>query len=71
MEEHMFGKSIQSSTAQPSFFHPMMAAACFRRVASTRHPNAGGAPCHIGRKYLVKAGRVIPMHKGWPSALGR
>jgi transposase-like protein len=34
----MFGKSIQSSTAEPSFFYLMMAATCFRRAASTRHP---------------------------------
>jgi hypothetical protein len=71
MEGHMFGKSIRSSTAEPSFFYLMMAATCFRRAASSRHPNVGGALRHIGRKYLVKAGRVIPTHKGSPSALRR
>jgi hypothetical protein len=64
MEGHMFGKSIQSSTAEPSFLYLMMAATCFQRTAGTGHPTAGGAPCHIGRKYLVKAGRVIPDAQG-------
>ena len=63
----MFGKSIRSSTAEPSFFYLMMAGTCFQRAASTRHPNAGGALRHPGRKYLVKADRAIPTHKGSPS----
>jgi hypothetical protein len=39
----MFGKWIQSSTAEPSFFYLMMAATCLRRATSTRHPNETGA----------------------------
>jgi hypothetical protein len=30
-EGRMFGKSIHSSTAEPSFVYLMMAATCFRR----------------------------------------
>jgi hypothetical protein len=67
----MFAKSIQSRTAEPSFFYLMMAATCFQRAAGTGHPNAGGALRRIGRKYLVKAGRVIPTHKGSPSVFRR
>jgi len=71
MEGHMFGKSIQSSTAEPSFFYLMIAATCFRRAARTRHPNAGGALRDIGREYLAKAGRVIPTHECSLSTLNR
>jgi hypothetical protein len=58
MEGAMFGKSIQASTSEPSFFYVIMAESCFRRAASSRHPNAGGTLRDIGRNYLAKAARV-------------
>ena len=56
----MFGKSIQSSMAEPSFFYLMMAATCFRRAARTRHSTAAGALRDIGRAYLTKEARGLP-----------
>ena len=51
----MFGKSVPSSAAEPSFFYLLMAATCFQRAGCTRHPNAGGALRDIGCEYLAKA----------------
>jgi hypothetical protein len=59
MEGHMFGKSIQSNTAEPSFFYLLIAATSFQRAGRTRHPHAGDALRDIGREYLAKA---APMH---------
>ena len=58
----MFGKSIQSNTAKPSFFYLLIAATSFQRAGRTRHPHAGDALRDIGREYLAKAGRVVPTH---------
>ena len=55
MEGHMFGKSIQSNTAKPSFFYLLIAATNFQRAGRTRHPHAGDALRNIGREYLAKA----------------
>jgi hypothetical protein len=55
MEGHMFGKSIPSSTAAPSFFYLLMAATCFQRAGRTPHPKGGGALRHIGCEYLAQA----------------
>jgi hypothetical protein len=51
----MFGKSIPSGTAAPSFFYLLMAATCFQRAGRARHPNARGALRHIGCEYLAQA----------------
>ena len=53
----MYRQSI--CTAEPSFFHLIMAAACFRRAASISHPNTRGALRDIGREYLNQ-GRSRP-----------
>jgi hypothetical protein len=55
MEERMFGKSMNSSSPEPSFYSVMLAATCFRRTALNHNPYAGGALRNIGREYLVKA----------------
>jgi hypothetical protein len=55
MEGNMFGKSIPTSTMEPSFFYLLMAATCFQRAGCTGHPHAGGALRNIGCKYLTQA----------------
>ncbi len=51
----MFGKSIQSNTAEPSFFYLLIAATSFQQADRTRHPHAADALRDIGREYLAKA----------------
>jgi hypothetical protein len=65
----MFDKSSQSSAAEPSFYHLMLAATYFRRAARSRHPNEGRALRDIGREYLAKAGRAVPARERSRSAL--
>jgi hypothetical protein len=60
MEGNMFGKSIPSSTAAPSFFYLLMAATCFERAGRSRHPYAGGALRNIGYEYLAQASPNTP-----------
>jgi hypothetical protein len=60
MEGNMFGKSIPSSTAAPSFFYLLMAAKCFQRAGSTCHPYGGGALRNIGYEYLTQASPNTP-----------
>ena len=55
----MFGKSIQSNTAEQSFIYLLMAATNFQRAGRARHPHAADALRDIGREYLAKA---APMH---------
>jgi hypothetical protein len=55
----MFGKSIQSNTAEPSIFYLLIAATNFQRAGHTRHPHAADTLRDIGREYLAKA---APMH---------
>jgi hypothetical protein len=59
MEKQMYRQSIQVCTAEPSFFHLIMAAACFRRATGISHPNTRGALRDIGREYLNQ-GRSRP-----------
>jgi hypothetical protein len=54
----MFRKWAPTSAQQPSFFYLIMADSCFRRAASTVHPEAGRALRDIGRDYLMRARRV-------------
>jgi hypothetical protein len=61
MEGNMFGESIPSSTAAPSFFYLLMAATCFRRAGRTRHPSRRGALRHIGYEYLAQASLLHPL----------
>jgi hypothetical protein len=60
MEKQMYRQSIQISTAEPSFFYLIMAAACFRRAASISHPNTRGALRDIGREYLNQGRSLGP-----------
>jgi hypothetical protein len=55
----MFGKSIQSNSAEPSIFYLLIAATNFQQAGHTRHPHAADTLCDIGREYLAKA---APMH---------
>jgi hypothetical protein len=48
----MYRQSIQSCTAEPSFFYLIMAAACFRRAARIGDANTRDALHDIGREYL-------------------
>jgi hypothetical protein len=51
----MLRQSIQSRTAEPSFFYLIMAESCFQRAACTRRRNVRGTLRDIGRHYLAKA----------------
>ena len=55
----MLRKSTQSSAGEPSLFYLIMAESCFRRAASTRHPEGRGTLRDIGRGYLAKATHVV------------
>ena len=54
----MLRPSIQSRSAEPSFFYLIMAESCFQRAARTRRPNVRGTLRDIGRHYLAKANDV-------------
>ena len=64
MEGNMFGKSIPSSTAAPSFFYLLMAATCFQRAGRTCHPSGRGALRDIGHEYLAQASPNSPAGPG-------
>lgn len=51
----MFSSSMQSRTLESSFYYVMLAAACFRLAADTRHPNAGGALRDMDRDHSFAA----------------
>jgi hypothetical protein len=59
MEKQMYRQSIQVCTAEPSFFHLIMAAACFRRAAGISHPNSRGA-LRDSREYLNQGRSLGP-----------
>jgi hypothetical protein len=52
MGKQVYSQSIQVCTAEPSFFHLIMAAACFWRAPGIGHANTRGALRDIGREYL-------------------
>jgi hypothetical protein len=54
----MLRPSIQSRSAEPSFFYLIMAESCFQRAARTRRPNVRSTLRDIGRHYLAKANDV-------------
>jgi len=57
----MYRQSMQISTAEPSFFYLIMAAACFRRAAGVSHPKMRGALRDIGREYLNQGQSFRPV----------
>jgi hypothetical protein len=64
-------KSCRISAGEPSFFYLMLANGCFRRSASTRHPNASRTLREIGRDYLAKASIVESMLEAQPLEVRR
>jgi hypothetical protein len=58
MEAHVFGTSIHSGTAAPSFLYLMIAATYFRHASHTRHPQVRGASRDLGHEYLTNTYRV-------------
>jgi hypothetical protein len=54
----MLRRSTQSSAGEPSFFYLIIAESCFRRAASTRHPEGRGVLRDVGRSYLAQAREV-------------